>query len=174
MVGNHWNSKGGDYPLFGRFQPPVLSSEAQRLQQATLVKGFVQQITAIDPNAAVIVAGDLNDFEFSAPVGVMKSAGLGTLIETLPAAERYSYVFSGNSQVLDHLMVSPPLMSALTGFDVVHANAEFSNRASDHDPAVARFNLAAPASVPSGDAGHLVGLTLALSAAALSLLARRR
>jgi hypothetical protein len=54
----------------------------------------------------------------------------------------------------------------------VHVS-EFSNRASDHDPALARFNLTAPAAVPSAGAGHLVGLVLALSAAALSVLSRR-
>jgi predicted extracellular nuclease len=174
VIGNHWNSKGGDQPLFGRFQPPALTSETQRVQQATLVRGFVQQITAIDPNAAVIVAGDLNDFEFSAPVDLLKSAGLSTLIETLPPAERYSYVYSGNSQVLDHLMVSPSLMSTLVGFDVVHTNSEFSTRASDHDPAVARFNLAAPPSVPTGSLGHSGLLAVGLAAAAVLVLGRRR
>ena len=35
VVGNHFNSKGGDEPLFGRFQPPALVTEAQRVQQAS-------------------------------------------------------------------------------------------------------------------------------------------
>ena len=30
VVANHWNSKGGDNPLFGRFQPPVAVTETQR------------------------------------------------------------------------------------------------------------------------------------------------
>ena len=34
VVSNHFNSKGGDQPLFGPNQAPVLSSAAQRLQQA--------------------------------------------------------------------------------------------------------------------------------------------
>ena len=33
-IANHFNSKGGDQPLFGRFQPPVRSSEVQRHRQA--------------------------------------------------------------------------------------------------------------------------------------------
>ena len=41
VVGNHFNSKGGDEPLFGRFQPPALVTEAQRVQQANLVADFV-------------------------------------------------------------------------------------------------------------------------------------
>jgi predicted extracellular nuclease len=31
VIGNHFNSKGGDQPLFGHFQPPILSTEAQRM-----------------------------------------------------------------------------------------------------------------------------------------------
>ena len=69
--------------------------------------------------------------------------GLTALIETLPANERYSYVYEGNSQTLDHLLVSAGLLSLKTGFDVVHVNAEFFDQASDHDPSVARFSIGA-------------------------------
>ncbi|WP_437907034.1 DNRLRE domain-containing protein [Sorangium sp. So ce327] len=143
VVANHWNSKGGDEPLYGRFQPPTLSSEAQRRQQATVVAGFVRQILDSDPSANVVVLGDLNDFQFSAPLGILKDAGLTTLIETLPPEERYTYVFDGNGQSLDHVLVSANLAGPkLIGFDVVHVNAEFADQASDHDPGVARFRIA--------------------------------
>ena len=66
MVANHFNSKGGDQPLFGKNQPPVLSSEVQRLKIASIVNNFVKDIKAKDPNANVILTGDFNDFEFSA------------------------------------------------------------------------------------------------------------
>ena len=65
MIANHFNSKGGDEPLFGRFQPPTRRSEAQRHQQAQIVHDFVAADPAADPNANVVVLGDLNDFEFS-------------------------------------------------------------------------------------------------------------
>ena len=55
MIANHFNSKGGDDPLEGRFQPPTRSSEAQRHQQAQIVHDFVAQILAADPNANVVV-----------------------------------------------------------------------------------------------------------------------
>ena len=141
VIGNHFNSKGGDQPLFGRFQPPTLTSEVQRNQQATIVKYFVQSILAVDPNANVIVAGDLNDFEFSNPLNILKSGGLNSLIETLPTNERYTYNFEGNSQTLDHILSSNNLFNRLDGFDVVHINSEFADQVSDHDPLVARFNL---------------------------------
>ena len=141
VIGNHFNSKGGDQPLFGPNQPPTLSSETQRQQQATLVKNFVKSILAIAPNANVIVAGDLNDFEFSNPVNTLESAGLTSLIETLPQNQRYTYNFEGNAQTLDHVLVSNNLLNKLDGYDVVHINSEFADQDSDHDPSVARFNL---------------------------------
>ncbi len=142
LVVNHFNSKGGDNPLFGRLQPPALTSEAQRLQQAQIVADFVRSLLAVDSRARVLVMGDLNDFQFSAPLQRLKDAGLTTLIEKLPASERYSYVFEGNSQVLDHIMVSPSLSHA--AYDVVHVNSEFAEQSSDHDPSVARFTVMAP------------------------------
>ncbi|WP_292736544.1 choice-of-anchor I family protein [Nostoc sp. JL31] len=141
VIGNHFNSKGGDQPLFGPNQPPTLSSETQRQQQATLVKNFVESILAIAPNANVVVAGDLNDFEFSNPVSTVESAGLTSLIKTLPQNERYTYNFEGNAQTLDHVLVSNNLLNKLDGYDVVHINSEFADQDSDHDPSVARFNL---------------------------------
>lgn len=137
VIGNHFNSKGGDQPPFGRFQPPALLSEVQRMQQAELVRAFTASILAMDPKAKVIVLGDLNDFQFSNPVNLLKSTGLVDLIEMLPASERYTYVFDGNSQVLDHVMG----VNVTAAVDVVHINAEFVDQVSDHDPVVARLTL---------------------------------
>jgi uncharacterized protein len=141
IIGNHFNSKGGDQPLFGPNQPPTLTSEVQRNQQATIVKEFVQGLLAANANSNVIVAGDLNDFEFSNPLTILESGGLNTLVETLPANERYTYNFQGNAQVLDQILVSNNLLGKLDGFDVVHINSEFADQVSDHDPVLARFTL---------------------------------
>jgi hypothetical protein len=110
----------------------------QRHQQATIEAGFVQQIRDIDPNANVVVLGDLNDFEFSETIHILEAAGLTDLYDTVPLAERYSYVFEGNSQTLDHILVSGSLLNRST-LDVVHVNAEFADQASDHDPSVVRI-----------------------------------
>lgn len=150
VVGNHFNSKGGDQPLFGTNQPPVLSSEAQRSQQATIVANYVQTILASNSAANVIVAGDLNDFEFSNPLTILENVGLTSLVETLPANERYTYNFEGNAQVLDHILASGNLRTNLDGYDVVHINSEFADQDSDHDPVVARFNLTNRISGTSG------------------------
>ena len=160
---NHFNSKGGDDPLMGRFQPAQQSSATQRHRQAQLVSGFVSQIVAADPNANVAVLGDLNDFEFSQTVDILEAAGLHDLIETLPVDQRYSYEFEGNAQVLDHILFSGGLFARPFVFDPVHVNAEFWDQASDHDPSVVRVTLNQPPTVSAGgpytvDEGGNVGL----------------
>ena len=141
VINNHFNAKGGDHSLFGAVQPPVLSSEAQRTQQAQIVHDFVAAILAIDPDSRVIVMGDLNDFHFSAPVQALKGDILHNLIETLPVEERYTYNYDGNSQVLDHILVSERLLESLVSLDILHLNSEFDymRQFSDHDPVLATF-----------------------------------
>ena len=139
VIVNHFSSKGGDQPLFGRFQPPGRVTEAQRHQQARVVNDFVDEILGAFKNARVVVLGDLNDFEFSETLQILEGGVLTNLMDTLPKAERYSYVFEGNSLVLDLVLVSPKLDKRTTSYDVVRVNAEFFDQASDHDPQVARF-----------------------------------
>jgi uncharacterized repeat protein (TIGR01451 family) len=154
VVANHWNSKGGDRPLYGQSQPPVLSSEVQRNKQAQIVQTFVNGLLAIDPGARVVVAGDLNDFHFSNPLRIVtgekdlvsgavvdsgRSPVLTSLVTTLPTSERYTYVFDGNSQDLDQILASQRLLNEGVSFDVVHVNSEFHDQVSDHDPLLARF-----------------------------------
>jgi uncharacterized protein len=142
VVANHWNSKNGDDPLFGRRQPPVRATETQRRAQAQAVAGFVGKLLEIEPNAKVVVAGDLNDFEYSAALAALTGpTGLVDLPATLPQPERYTYVFDGNAQVLDHILVSPALAGNGWRYDVVHVNAEFADQVSDHDPQVVRLRM---------------------------------
>ncbi|MFE4366834.1 endonuclease/exonuclease/phosphatase family protein [Streptomyces sp. NPDC056835] len=138
VIGNHFNSKGGDQPVHGAFQPPVLGSETQRLTQAKEVHDFVSGLLAKDKKAKVVVLGDLNDYQFSKPVTTLTQGGILTdLMDKLPENERYSYVYDGNSQTLDHILVSPGIKKP--EYDVVHINAEFADQASDHDPQVVRI-----------------------------------
>jgi predicted extracellular nuclease len=142
VIANHFSSKGGDEPLFGRFQPPTRSTEVARHAQAQVVNDFVDELLAADPRANVIVLGDINDFEFSETVDILEGGVLTTLMDTLPKPERYSYVFEGNSQVLDQILVSGNLLGTFPiDYDPVHVNSEFADQASDHDPQVARLDL---------------------------------
>nr|WP_239062754.1 lamin tail domain-containing protein [Streptomyces sp. SID13031] len=140
VVANHFNSKGGDYPLSAAVQPPVRTSEVQRQKQATEVNEFIQDLSVKSAGRArAIVLGDLNDYQFSPSIQTLTGNGtvLKTLIDTLPADQRYSYVFDGNSQVLDHIAISPAIKGYSYG--IVHINAEFSDQASDHDPQIVRI-----------------------------------
>jgi predicted extracellular nuclease len=152
VIANHWNSKSGDPPLFGVNQPPVFSSEVQRNQQATVVHDFVNSILAADPNANVIVLGDLNDYQFSSALTTLKGspAILTDMIETLSLAEQYTYVYEGNSETLDHILVSDALTARPYVYDVVYVNSEFAVQASDHEPQAMLITLNDP---PTADAG---------------------
>ena len=144
VVGNHFDSKGGDQSADGRFQFPEQSSTVQRAGQAQVVHDFVQKILDVDRKADVVVLGDLNDFQFSPSVAALRTGtadGTGPsiltdLISTLPVNQQYTYVFDGVSQVLDHILVTGGAGSVQ--YQVVHINAEFTDQTSDHDPQVVR------------------------------------
>ncbi len=145
LVNNHFTSKGGSTPLFGAVQPPVDGGVEQRIEQAQVVENYTNDILETNPNANVAVLGDLNSFEFEPPLEVLENP-LNNLTETLPENERYSYIFQGNSQSLDHILASDNLFDS-TEFDAVHVNAEFVEQASDHDPLLASFTIEVPEDV---------------------------
>lgn len=165
LIGNHLKSKGGpqfagnpadepgDDPLYGDTQPAVRWTEILRHPQADYVRQLADQLRAANPGKALAIGGDLNDFAFAEPeegldtVARIRGADLTNVTDLLPEATRYTYVFEGNSQVLDHLLVDEGLAGRLTDQVVAHINADFPQsfganttltvRASDHDPLVA-------------------------------------
>ncbi len=153
LVNNHFSSKGGSAPILGTAQPfegrqedpTVNGSLDERQAQSEAVQGYVSGLLGSDPSANVVVLGDLNEFEFVSPLTGLESAGLTNLTNSLDPNERYSYIFQGNSQTLDHILVSDSL-AATAEYDAVHVNAEFAEalQASDHDPVLARFTIEAP------------------------------
>ncbi|MDP0500449.1 MAG: hypothetical protein Q7P63_10145 [Verrucomicrobiota bacterium JB022] len=162
VIANHFKSKGGDGALWGTGQPFVRSTEAQRKLQAQVVRDYVNQLLAADADANIVIGGDLNDFWFPEPgegqdpVGIVVDGANGdveltNLIELVPAHDRYTYMYVGNAQVLDYMIVSPALLDNLRGQDILHVNAAWPGnleadattalRSSDHDPIEARFNF---------------------------------
>jgi predicted extracellular nuclease len=140
LINLHLVSKGGDDPIFGRRQPRIETTSGLRTEQAQVVADFVRALTAIDASARVVVLGDLNDFEKTEPLRALEAVGLEDLIERLPVNDRYSYVYLGNSQVLDHVLATRTLADRAE-IEMVHVNAEFpaAERASDHDPVIVRL-----------------------------------
>ncbi|WP_373895427.1 5'-nucleotidase C-terminal domain-containing protein [Virgibacillus sp. CBA3643] len=145
VVANHFNSKSGDDGEFGQNQPPVKGSEPQRHELASIVNEFVSDIKADNPDENVVVLGDMNDFEFTETLDILKGDDLTNAMMSVPEEERYTYLYQGNSQVLDHVLVSDHLTD-VTEVDVLHVNADFTDmhgRASDHDPILTQIDLAA-------------------------------
>jgi len=171
VIVNHFDSKGGDEPLFGRFQPPVLGSAVQRVQQAQVEHDFIEQALNLDPQARIVSLGDFNDFDFSMPMQTLTAGGtmltdLATAL--LPPEERYSYVYEGNSQELDHIYVSAALVPAAE-FQPLHVNSEFANQVSDHDPMISSLKVVAnklPVAVVGADQSTNEGVSVALDGSA--------
>lgn len=152
VVNNHFSSKGGGTPLYGERQPFINGSADQRLAQAEVLNAFVDGALAVAPEANIALVGDFNEFAFLPPLKVLTGANQGQPVVTdllgrLDATARYTYVFQGNSQALDHVYVSDALLAG-AWVDVIHANAEFADQVSDHDPIVAQFDLSAAQETP--------------------------
>lgn len=155
VINNHLTSKGGSAPLYGQLQSSVLRQEDplvnggvdQRRAQSLAILSYVQQLQQASANsftpANIVVLGDFNEFEFLSPLTNL-AANLVNLTNSVPARERYTFLFEGNSQSIDHVLVSPSL-SPNARIDIVHVNSEFAdtpNRASDHDPTLVQLNFA--------------------------------
>ena len=154
VISNHFSSKGGSKPLLGTTQrtvvadaepgegqedPEINGSLDERRDQAVSLKAYVDALLAEDAGAHIVVAGDFNEFEFISPLQTLETS-LVNLTGTLAPDERYSYIFQGNSQSLDHILVSAALAEGAQ-FDAVHVNSEFAEQASDHDPLLALLSF---------------------------------
>ncbi|WP_373634814.1 choice-of-anchor I family protein [Yoonia sp. SS1-5] len=145
LINNHFSSRFGSTPIFGAEQPFLQAGEDAREQQALAINQVVDALLAADPDANVSVLGDLNTFEFTDELaedlpGTGDEKVLTNLIDALPGDEAYTFVFQGNSQVLDHVFVTDNLLDGAQ-VDVVHVNNDFADFASDHEPVVATFLL---------------------------------
>lgn len=145
---------------------------AKRQRQAEFLAGFLDGLQKASDDARLLVLGDFNAFEFNdglahvmgtvagQPAADAETAvagdgddyveddlvNLGTLE---PQAERYSFVFGGNAQTLDHVLASEDLVVATRELFLDHAriNADFPeanrsdaaspSRLADHDPVIA-------------------------------------
>ncbi|WP_394646669.1 Calx-beta domain-containing protein [uncultured Sphingomonas sp.] len=141
----HLTSRGGSDPLWGANQPPFDAGDAQRTAQAAGVKAWVNDKLATDPSLNVAIMGDWNGFYFETAQTQLTDAAKGgkftNLNSLLPEEERYSYMFQGNAQALDNMLVTGGLLEGAS-FDAVHLNSEFGgDRPTDHDPQLALLKL---------------------------------
>ena len=139
----------------------------KRLEQAQFVATSVQALQDANPDINLVVAGDFNAFEFTDGyvdvTGHMKGgfvAGDNLICDTnlcddlvdpnlinqvlmISEGERYSFIFRGNAQTLDHALTSGGLDELIRGFSYGRGNADAAVdlinddstplRSSDHD-----------------------------------------
>ena len=141
VIDNHWKSKGGDETV----------NVVRRQAQADHVALLVQEQLDADDTANVVVLGDLNDYYRSGPVDALLTGVEPPLVHTydfLPELNRYTYIFNGGSQVLDHIIVSESMVQDLSEVRPIRLNANYAypaevdaqsvQHSSDHDPVMIR------------------------------------
>lgn len=142
VIVNHFKSKSED-------TEDVQYTLPRRLEQANFVADLFHEIQASDWDAKVIVLGDLNDFLNSETLAVLKDAGLIDLLYETPKLNRYTYIYKGESEVLDHILINQRLRRQFRSLEPIHINADYpvalegtpdlSHRSSDHDAVVVKF-----------------------------------
>ncbi|MGR4862563.1 Ig-like domain-containing protein [Caulobacter sp. LARHSG274] len=139
----HNYSRGGSDPLFGANQPATNNGDDRRVDQTTAVRDYVHGLLAADPDAHVAVMGDFNAYYYEQSLTLLEANGdLYNLARTLSPEERYSYIFEGNAQQIDNLLVSQSLQAGAQ-FDNVHLNTGQAaiDQPSDHDAILARLSV---------------------------------
>jgi uncharacterized protein len=117
----------------------------KRLEQADELARYIQARQVADPTRRLVVTGDFNGFEFSDgyvdvvgiisghldPNGALQPGhvdhvepNLADRVNDLPAGERYSFVFDGSAQVLDHMLTSANLDGFVRGLAFSRGNAD--------------------------------------------------
>lgn len=97
-------------------------------------------------NASVILAGDMNEFVQTRSVFETLSGLVYDVneISGVDPLERYTYVYEQRTQEIDHIFVSSSVAKRGTEVEHVHVNTwakSVTERASDHDPTVAKIRV---------------------------------
>ncbi len=153
IINLHSTSRGGSDPLFGATQPPADAGDAARTAQAAAARAYVNNALATNPALNIAVLGDFNGFYFENALQTLAAGGVLTNLNSLlPTEERYSYLFDGNLQQLDNILVTGGLLQGAS-YDAVHLNAESASatRPTDHDPQLASLFLAPIYNGTAGD-----------------------
>jgi predicted extracellular nuclease len=164
IIGNHFKSARGDDPTDDASLPFMPRSALQRKAQARVVRTFVNRLLEANPQALVLVAGDLNDLPGGQPgegadhpLAILEGAPgeipLTNLVRLVREDAPFTFITYDKPQLLDHLLVSPALLARFVAVNILHFNAGFprelrddpttTRRASDHDPVEGRFAFAA-------------------------------
>jgi predicted extracellular nuclease len=135
---------------------------AQRMAQARVARQFANTLLDADPQALVMITGDLNTSRRGGPAekvmvpvdilaGTPPERPFTNLLPLKQDIHEYTKIWKGENEILDHMLVSPALLERFVGVDALHFNAahpealwfdgETAVRSSDHDPVEGRFQL---------------------------------
>jgi uncharacterized protein len=161
FVVNHFKSKGS-CPSSGDVDLGQGCWNTLRTQQATALNGFVNSLRTSSGEQDVLMMGDFNNYLTEDPSDTLEAASHESLLKRMPAANRYTYVFGGETGALDHAYTSSSLSSQVSDVNVWHINGdeppvldyntEFKTddryaatafRSSDHDPVMVGLSLTA-------------------------------
>ncbi len=138
VINVHQRSLGGiDGPNAERVK-------TKRLVQSETLAQYIQDLQTANPDIRMVVTGDFNAYEFTDgyvdvlgqitgnldPLGDefdttdIVNPDLTNQVLSLPAEERYSFVFNGSAQLLDHTLTSQALNPFVAGFEFARANVD--------------------------------------------------
>lgn len=106
----------------------------------------MNSVLAKNSSANIVVAGDCNEFLQTRSVFASLETVMKDIDEVagIDLVERYTYVFDGNTEQLDHMFLSESVQRREAQVEHVHVNnwsPSFDARASDHDPTVGKIQL---------------------------------
>lgn len=116
-------------------------AKKQRHVQAEIIHNFAADLLACDPQAAIVLLGDLNDLPGSRTLQLLKGELFHNLLDDLPRGQCYTRRHGSEPQALDHVLISPALRcGAIVRVPHNHSDAAPGREpASDHDPVVAEL-----------------------------------
>jgi endonuclease/exonuclease/phosphatase family metal-dependent hydrolase len=146
----HFTFNGRHVALLGvHFKAKLAPDDPdKRLAEGQHTRGIADQIMADDPGVALIVLGDFNDTPGSPAVSAM--AGQAPTLFTdaadlVPEADRHSYKFNGNLELIDHQMANPLAAAMLDPATVTIKHGagvdDDTKYASDHAPIFAVYRV---------------------------------
>lgn len=129
--------------------PPEGCGDEARRREAELLLDAAAALSASAPLEPLLLMGDFNADAGEAPLELLAAGGYGDLLTTLPAADRYSYVFEGRASLLDHALAPDGFAARVSSASIWHINADEPRRSraaldaaasprgsSDHDPII--------------------------------------
>lgn len=143
VVGVHLTSQGANSPEWGNQQPPQKPEEVQRIEQASLINQQLAKIHLSNPSIPIFIVGDFNDSPWSDTIAAIKQDIFDNSADLNTPAENYSYIYEGNAQQLDYILINKNLAINLLQARFIHHNSilDQQENISDHDPLIIEYLL---------------------------------